>query len=241
MAKLGYTFYPKDWSSSDGVFELNLPERGLYRELIDLAMLEDNKVKINVKVWSRKFDSNEEEINNILEKLLELKLIKVKEKTISIPSCESRLKLVRAGRSGGLKSRKSKHIDKPLSKHIDKPTDKQSDNQKKRKESKVNKKENKKEKIDWVGLIKLINQNTGRNFKIINAQTKKKYDKLILEGYTKHDIANAIVNASKAEHHIESGYQHLTPEFFSRPDKIDMYATQINLKNEKIVAPKMNT
>mgnify|MGYP000521508741 CR=1 FL=1 len=35
MAKLGYTWYPKDWGNSDSVFELSLSERGLYREFID--------------------------------------------------------------------------------------------------------------------------------------------------------------------------------------------------------------
>jgi hypothetical protein len=29
MAKLGYTFYPKDWGNSEAVFELNLTLRGL--------------------------------------------------------------------------------------------------------------------------------------------------------------------------------------------------------------------
>ena len=46
MAKLGYTWYPKDWGNSDSVFELSLCERGLYREFIDFAMLNDNKTEL---------------------------------------------------------------------------------------------------------------------------------------------------------------------------------------------------
>jgi len=65
MAKLGYTWYPKDWGNSESVFELNLSERGLYRELIDLAMLNDNKTDIKLEVWSRKFAISVDELKAI--------------------------------------------------------------------------------------------------------------------------------------------------------------------------------
>ena len=53
MAKLGYTWYPKDWGNSDSVFELSLCERGLYREFIDFAMLNDNKTEIKKTNYDR--------------------------------------------------------------------------------------------------------------------------------------------------------------------------------------------
>lgn len=105
MAKLGYTWYPKDWNNSEKVFELTLVERGLYRELIDIAMLNDNKIIINDKVWARKFGSSIEEIESILITLVDLKLIEVVDQMVYIPSCESRLSLVRAGAKGGSKSK----------------------------------------------------------------------------------------------------------------------------------------
>jgi hypothetical protein len=114
MAKLGYTWYPKDWGNSESVFELNLSERGLYRELIDLAMLNDNKTEIKLDVWSRKFAIDIDSLNLILGKLSILNLIEVNEENLFIPSCESRLKLVRGGRNGG-------KISKPTSKPIVKP------------------------------------------------------------------------------------------------------------------------
>jgi len=77
MAKLGYTWYPKDWGNSESVFELNLTERGLYRELIDLAMLNDNKTEIKKDVWIRKFGVTIVEIDYILDKLNSLKLIQI--------------------------------------------------------------------------------------------------------------------------------------------------------------------
>ena len=71
MAKLGYTWYPKDWGNSDSVFELSLSERGLYREFIDFAMLNDNKTELKKDVWVRKFSVSMNELNLILDKLLQ--------------------------------------------------------------------------------------------------------------------------------------------------------------------------
>jgi hypothetical protein len=119
MAKLGYTWYPKDWNNSDSVFELNLEQRGLYRELIDIAMLTDNKIDINHSIWSRRWCIDLDKLNTLLDELVRLKLIEIKDKLIFIPSCESRLKLVRGGRDGG---KKSKPTSKPDSKPTIKPT-----------------------------------------------------------------------------------------------------------------------
>jgi hypothetical protein len=116
MAKLGYTWYPKDWGNSDSVFELSLCERGLYREFIDFAMLNDNKTEIKKDVWLRKFSVSINELNLILDKLLLLNLIEIKENILFIPSCESRLNLVRGGSIGG---KKSKPIPKPIAKQIE--------------------------------------------------------------------------------------------------------------------------
>jgi len=56
MSKLGYTWYSQNWQSDDDVFELNLTQRGLYRELIDRAMQKDNKVEYKPSTWARKFN-----------------------------------------------------------------------------------------------------------------------------------------------------------------------------------------
>jgi hypothetical protein len=114
MAKLGYTWYPKDWGNSESVFELDLTERGLYRELIDLAMLNDNKTEIKIDVWVRKFAIQRNDLTDILDKLSNLNLIEIKRDILFIPSCESRLKLVRGGAKGG-------KISKPNVKPILKP------------------------------------------------------------------------------------------------------------------------
>lgn len=122
MAKQGYTWYPKDWGNSENVFELNLSERGLYREFIDLAMLNDNCTEIKKSVWCRKFAVSISELESILSKLLELNLIEFREDILFIPSCESRLNLVRGGKKGG---EAPKPTPKPIVKPDPKPTPKQ--------------------------------------------------------------------------------------------------------------------
>ena len=121
MAKLGYTWYPKDWGNSESVFELNLSERGLYRELIDLSMLNDNKTEIKIDIWTRKFCVSEQEINKILEKLSKLELIIIKKTNLFIPSCEPRLNLSRGGSLGGKTGEKNNPNPKGVSKPIPKP------------------------------------------------------------------------------------------------------------------------
>lgn len=129
MAKLGYTWYPKDWGSSESVFELTLNERGLYRELIDLAMLNNNNIEVKKDVWVRKFYVSINELDSILSKLIALNLIEINNNILFIESCESRLNLVRGGSKGGKKSKPSvKPILKPfesLEEKNTKPTPKQ--------------------------------------------------------------------------------------------------------------------
>ncbi len=106
MRKLGYTWYPKDWETSESVFELKLPERAVFRELIDKAMLSDNCILIRKSVWCRKWWVDVAELDRILQRLSDLKLIVVNDNCISVPSCETRLYAKRNGKLGGASSAK---------------------------------------------------------------------------------------------------------------------------------------
>jgi hypothetical protein len=179
MPKLGYTWYPKDWGNSESVFELNLSERGLYRELIDLAMLNDNKTEIKLDVWSRKFAIDSDALKLILSKLLLLNLIQINKGSNSeilfIPSCESRLKLVRGGRNGGKISKPTiKPIIKPfesLLKNNEKPIANQIENK-----DKVNKNEieNKIENNNFIFYTDLLNSQQWLESLAINNKNKFK-------------------------------------------------------------------
>jgi len=224
MAKLGYTWYPKDWGNSEAVFELTLLERGLYRELIDIAMLNDNKTQINVKTWARKFGSSIDEIESILITLTNLKLIEIDINTLFIPSCESRLVLVRSGAKGGSKS---KPTNKGKGKGSSKPTSKGDNNQieKKRKEKEI---EDKRKVIisevtppklpfffNWLEYRKDIKK------EITNNKTLKALvDRLNKESV---DKCKWVIN-----HSIENNYQGLFWDKFKGGDKQNSREAQYN-------------
>lgn len=229
MAKLGYTWYPKDWNNSEKVFELTLVERGLYRELIDMAMLNDNKTVVNVKVWARKFGSSIEEIEGILIILVDLKLIELVGDMVFIPSCESRLSLVRAGAKGGSKSKPKpkpiESLDESLLEALPEAYDEPKEKKRKEIENKGNETSTKVEKIDFDILLKFICDTTERQYRTINAKVRQSFNARMKEGYTKVDIMNAIKNASKNQFHLDNGRQYLTPEFFSRSATLEKFSS----------------
>ena len=91
-------------------------------------------------------------------------------------------------------------------------------------------------------LIKDINKDTiyCKYIEGINTLLGKKYkgsqkDKIGLmarlkEGRTLEEILTAVKNASKDSYHIGEGYKYLTPEFFTRADKIDKFLNQDTTK-----------
>jgi hypothetical protein len=132
MAKLGYTWYPKDWGNSESVFEMTLSERGLYRELIDLAMLNNNQTEVKIDVWSRKFAISIDELNKVLDKLINLNVIEITNNFLFIPSCEARLNLSRGGKTSKPTETSLNNLSKPTSKPISKPTSKQRERERER-------------------------------------------------------------------------------------------------------------
>ena len=141
--KRGYTWYPENWTSSKRVFRLNLEDRGLYRELIDLAYETDNKIMYEPDLWARLFGSTEKKVESIVKKLEKIvnadgePLIIFKDNILFIPSCEPRLNLIRGGKKGG---EKSKPNQKPIEKPLKNPSIEPDSNQKEienKKESKI--------------------------------------------------------------------------------------------------------
>ncbi len=98
----------------------------------------------------------------------------------------------------------------------------------------------KKESFDWDKLIEFIIKNARRKFKDINKAIQSKYKARLKDGYTKDDISNSIINATKSDFHKENNGQYLTPEYFSRAETIDKFSETTN-DSDKTVAPKMNT
>ena len=89
--------------------------------------------------------------------------------------------------------------------------------------------------INFDKLLSFINSKTGRNFKVINERTEKKYNARLKEGYTKQDILDAVSNSIKSDFHKEKNFKYLTPEFFSRSETLDKYSNTNNKPNENNV------
>jgi hypothetical protein len=103
MSKLGYTFYPKDFISDPEVMMMTSSERGIYRDLIDLAYLNDNKIKYNLTQLSKYCNATEDNIS----KVLDLKGLK-KDNFWTIPSCDKRLTKILTNRENGSKGGRPK-------------------------------------------------------------------------------------------------------------------------------------
>ncbi len=59
-------------------------------------------------------------------------------------------------------------------------------------------------------------------------KVRKQFHARLKEGFTAEKMLHALRNAMQDDFHKSSGYKYLTPEFFTRSDKIDKYlnATQ---------------
>lgn len=96
--KLGYTWYPKDFISDPDVMFMTSSQRGVYRDLLDLAYMNDNLIKYNVQMLAKYTNSDEETVQSVID----IKCIKT-DQGYSIPSCEKRMNLAEKNRENGKK------------------------------------------------------------------------------------------------------------------------------------------
>lgn len=234
MAKLGYTWYPKDWGNSDAVFELTLIERGLYRELIDMAMLTDNKVVISIKTWARKFGSSIDEIESILITLENLKLIELKEKILFIPSCESRLNLVRGGSKGGknkgnLKPNSSLSLSLPPSLPSSKRKEKEIEIESKQYAHEII---NANPNIPYDKIREYVNTMLGTKHTPYNKNVQLQITQLYANGIKSEDINRVVLNTKNDEWHKNNNYRSCAPDKMFTQEYFDRFNTPV-VKEEK--------
>ena len=81
---------------------------------------------------------------------------------------------------------------------------------------------------DFDMYLDILNRTLNKRYRG-NQSVKSKFAARLKDGFTLKDFEEAITNASKTEFHSGNKYMYLTPEFFTRPDKLDMY---LNLRGQ---------
>jgi hypothetical protein len=207
MDKLGYTFYPKDFISDPDVMMMTPAQRGIFRDLIDLAYLSDNNIKYSLVQLSKYCNAEVEDI----EEILNLKGLKIGE-FWTIPSCNKRILKARSSKENGSKGgRPSKPKQNPTNNPVNNPTKTQVERQREREKEKEieSKKEVKKEEpIEKHSLIVWIEKNTPRvqtmKEPISNQQAEKIVEDYKLKPEAVKETLLAMNNSNKLKNYISA-------------------------------------
>lgn len=99
--------------------------------------------------------------------------------------------------------------------------------QKATKESKVKEIKGNSNIIDWDKLMLFFNHTFNKKNRVFNNSNKSKYLARIKEGYSRENISNAMIKASKDNFHKENGFKFCTLEYFSRSSTLDKYGFEV--------------
>jgi hypothetical protein len=77
--------------------------------------------------------------------------------------------------------------------------------------------------IDFDLLLVFYNKVFKKKTTIISAATRKKYNSILKQGYTKDNISRAMVACAKDTFHIENNYKYCSLDYFTRVKTIDMH------------------
>jgi uncharacterized phage protein (TIGR02220 family) len=75
---------------------------------------------------------------------------------------------------------------------------------------------------DYELFVRHINQKTGKKYRG-DDKSKRQFNARVKSGYVIDDLKKAVDSMCEAQYHKENGFQYITPEFATRPDKIEMY------------------
>ena len=217
-----FKFETSEWDN--GTIQMCSREtKGLFIDLCSMywARLGDIKTKLALQ---KLCNGNA----NALQELIEEDIIQILDEKIVIYFLDEQLKEFNAV---------SDKRKKAANKRWEQPTENKAVNanalQVQNKSNAIREEKRKEEKIidiDSSKLLSLFNSILGKQTRIINTKTKNQIKDRLKEGYTKEDIVNAIRNASKDPHHIDSNYKYLTLEFLTKPDKLDRFVNMGDFK-----------
>jgi len=212
-SKLGFTFYPKDWWTSESYFELNPIQRYYYLECLFIMYSNNGYMKTQKTQFENR--TRTEVLDNDWE-IVTSKFI-LENNNFTHISVNKRLRKAIANRENGKKGGRPK-LEEEKPKKPKKETQKNPPLEREREyKDNIN--------IDWEKLLNQFNKITGKNAKVINQQVKNKILARLKEGYSKEDLLNAIQNCFNDPYHKETNHKYLTLEFISRTDKMEKYST----------------
>ena len=96
---------------------------------------------------------------------------------------------------------------------------------------KENKNINSHSPINWESFLKFYNDTFGKKTRLINDTNKKRFLKLLKDGYTKEDILKAMITVKNDKWAKDKEYGYCSHLYFTRPDVIERYAFPSKIKN----------
>jgi len=205
------------------LYETGMEGYGIYWAIIEDLYQNDNLLKCDFARLSYDYHCSSELIEKVI---LNFNLFKVDNNTFSSISIQKRLELresksLKAKQSAQKRWGSNANSNANASKsHNGRNAIKES----KEKEIKLN--------IDSSKLLSLFNSILGKKAKVISEKAKKQLKERLKEGYTKDDIINALRNAAKDQHHLDTNYKYLTLEFITRPDKLERFVNMGDFKTK---------
>ena len=199
-------------------YQTGMEGYGIYWAIIEDLYQNDNVLKCDYARISYDYHCSSDLVEKVVESF---NLFKIKNDTFSSISIQKRLELREAK---SLKAKQS--AEKRWGSNANASKSHNSRNaikESKGKEIKLN--------IDSNKLLSVFNSILGKKARVIPEKAKKQLKARLKEGYTKEDIVNALRNASKDQHHLDTNYKYLTLEFITRPDKLERF---VNMGNYKI-------
>ena len=224
-----FKFEPNEWENGN-IQMLSRDEKGLFIDLCSMywSRLGDVPLKLAIQ---KLCGGNA----NALQTLCEEKIIEVINDNIFIKFLSIQLSefedISKKNRKSALdaweKRRKQKEESERNANALQTQSERNAIREDKIIEDKIikDKKNNSVPLFDWDGFLKFYNDTFNRKVTRITDLEKKKFNRLIKNGFTKEDILKAILNAKKDKFCIEKEYKHCTVEYFSREKTINMFGT----------------
>ena len=231
-----FKFEPNEWENGN-IQMLSREEKGLFIDLCSMywSRLGDVPLKLAIQ---KLCGGNA----NALQTLCEEKIIEIindnifiKFLSIQLSEFENRSdKNRQSALEGWEKRRKQKEESERNANALQTQSERNAIREDKIREDKIkeDKKNNSVPLFDWDGFLKFYNDTFNKKTRLINDNTKKKFLKLLKDGYTKEDILKAMITVKNDEWAKNKKYGYCSHLYFTRLDVIDRYAFPSEIKNK---------